>query len=107
MDISGLPTLKFTTMDGVEREFRLTMREQRDIANKFGEKLAQTSVATFIPSILYMCLVDKSITEDEFASILQPDEELLIGFYTTLREHCGKSINGNEKYRPTKTPPND
>jgi hypothetical protein len=92
-------------MDGVEREFRLTMREQRDTIDNFGEKINQASLAQFLPKILYKCLVDKNISEDEFVAVLQPDEELLLGFFTKLREHCSRSFESNEKYRPTKTPP--
>lgn len=107
--VSCIAPLKFTTVDGAEREFRLTMRQQRDIANKFGPALVNMTLSAALPGILYECLVDKAaVTEEEFIDILPPDEELLTGFYKALREHfCGPKVEGNEKYRPPKTPPTD
>ena len=52
MHISSITPLAFTTLDGVERKFHLTMRQQRDIARKFGIELAAMSIAAALPGIL-------------------------------------------------------
>lgn len=104
--VSCIEPLPFTTVDGVERRFRLRAREQALISQKVGADLLAMRLAVALPKMLYECLVDADgMTEDEFLDVLPPDTELLSGFWAALTEHYSgpPSVRqANERYRPTR-----
>ncbi len=94
----ALPSLTFKTMDGAEREFRLSMAFNRRL-KKHGVT-PETTLVEFIAPALYEALVDQQgLTLEQFENILPQDVELCISFFNQLREHC--SPKENERYRPT------
>lgn len=99
---STIEPLTLTLMDGAERGFRLTMKEIRALTRRFGSDLMNTSVSEYSISVLWEALLDKpsEMTEDDFAALLPPDPEILLGFFQALQKHCSPA--SNEKYRPTK-----
>jgi hypothetical protein len=102
--MTAIEPLTFTTLDEVEREFRLTMREQRRIAERHGSNLTGASpVVAFLPAFLYECLVDKGeLTLEQFEEVLPADIELVGGFFNALQQHFNPPRGANERYRPPK-----
>lgn len=105
--VSSIEPLEFTTLDGAERKFRLTMRNHKNLAEKFGASWLTMTVSAGLPHILYECLVDAEkeeglLTEEQFMDLLPPDETLLLGFYEALKERFTPAVN--ERYRPVARP---
>lgn len=106
MIVSCIEPLPFTTTDGAERKFRLTALEEAKISQKLGSDFLAMSLSVAMPKMLFVCLIDPGdLTEDEFASVLPPDSDLLLGFWSTLKAHYRGAPEvqaANERYRPTK-----
>lgn len=104
--VSCIEPLKFTTLDGAEREFRLTAYEEARISQNLGSDFLTMSLMAAMPRMLFVCLVEPGdLTLETFSSLLPPDSELLLGFWNALKEHyrgTPEIQQANEKYRPTK-----
>lgn len=80
--IRPIEALRFTTLDGKERRFLLTMGGIRRIKSRFqvktlGEFMNQDAAEVGIP-LLYEALQDKGdLTEDEFAELLPAHMETI------------------------------
>lgn len=104
MNVSSIESLSFVTLDGAERKFRLTMRNHKNLAERFGSGFLQMTLSVGLPHILYECLEDKNdITEEGFIDVLPPDEELLISFYSALKKQFTPTVN--DRYRPVAVNP--
>lgn len=103
MNISGIAPITFTTLDGVERKFRLTnSRLVRWLERK--DRLSSLRQTYFL---LWECLEDRGkLTEDDLIDLLPADGDLLKGLSDAILDRFGRdkppTIEANEKYRPTK-----
>lgn len=94
----AIEPLKFTLMDGEEREFLLNMAGLRRVT-KHGLN-ADSQMLELVSITLFEALVSRGqLTLAEFEDLLPPSPDHCIGFYEVLTKHC--SPPANARYRPT------
>ena len=110
--------ITFTTLDGVERTFRLTNRRMLEFIRRKSEFESQGGLdplAAFRPNLEFLwaiCDNKEDIPDaDAMVDLLPLDAELISGLVEAVHDEWSSrsKIEANEKYRPTKaeTPQND
>lgn len=108
----------FTTLDGVERSFRLTNRRMLEFIRRKADLEGQGEadpLAAFRPNLEFLwaiCDNKEDIPDaDALVDLIPLDAELISGLVEAIHAEWSSSskIEANEKYRPTKaeTPQSD